>query len=252
MPGNAPSNAGKSDRAKVRSAVRALRDVPAVNQNLSIAASDWTEEANVSGELSSIARYQANRPIAIRPGVAADVNIVAYEEFTSGMGNSSQETYTLSHDIVDADSVVDDLVLYQGGSAVTADSIDYANNQFDYTDDGSGDELDAFYVVQDQALVDIRKVAPRNVRDSMKELDAGFANRRDQREDAIEFSFDHPLDGVVPTDWEIEVLINAPYDVRWEGANNAGSYPDNLRLQVPIRRARDEVPELEPAVKAII
>jgi len=235
-----------------REVMRRLEEVPSVNQKLSVAGGDWSEEANSANEQTSVASYQVERPVAIREGVSADVNIVAYEEFTSGMGDNSQETYNLSHNIADVDAVAEDLVLFQGGTSVTPDSVDYDANSFDYTDDGSGDELDAFYVVVDQALVDIRKVAPRNVRESMKELDAGFANRRDQREDPLAFRFDEPLEGVVPTDWTIEVQIDAPYDVRWEGANNAASFPTNLRLQIPIRRARDEIPGLEEAVKATI
>lgn len=228
-----------------------LRSTPAQNQRLRT--SDWTQTGNTTGSLTRIARFQAERPIRVRPGIQADVHVVAYEGFTSpDLSSNSQNTYNLSHNIIDAAAVADDLVLYQGTSQVSADSVDYANDSFDYTDNGTGDELHAYYVVADQALLEFRKTAPKNVHDTMKETDAGFANRREQTRDPVVFDFDNPIDGIVPTDWFIDVLIDAPYAVQWEDDTHSAATPTNLLLEIPIRRAEAEIPGLDQVVKSRI
>lgn len=240
----------RSKRAK--QVLQQLEQVPSANQRLSSAQGDWTTSGNTKNELTKVAEFQAQRPLAIREGESADVHFVAYEEFTTDGTASNTETFNLANDIIDADAIADDLVLFEGGSAVSADSVDYSANSFDYTDDGTANTLHAYYVVSDQALVDIRKVAPKNVHETVKELDAGFANRRDQREDPVSFDFDHPLQGVVPTDWKVEVHIDAPYAVQWADDSDSAATADNLLLDVPIRRARDNIEGLEDVVKATI
>lgn len=236
-----------------RQVMKALADVPRTHHRLSAAAGDWSVSGNTSGELTQIASFQAKRPLAVREGVMTDVHIVAYEGFTSpDLSSNSQNTYNLSNDIIDAPAVADSLVLYQGTSPVTADSVDYSANSFDYTDDGTGNELHAYYIVGDQALVDIRKVAPKNVHQTMKELDAGFANLRDQGKDAVTFDFDDPLEAVIPTDWTLEVHIDAPYTVQWADDSDSAATADNLLLDVPIARARDKIPGLEDVVKQAV
>lgn len=227
-----------------------LRSVPSSNQWLT--PDDFTQTGNTVNELSKIAEYQTEQPIAVRGGVAADVHMVAYEEFTTDGTASNTETFNLSHDIVDAASVADDFLLYEGGTEQSADSVDYAANSFDYTDDGTANTLHAYYIVGDQALLQFRKTAPKSHWDELKELDAGIVNLREQTRDPITFDFRDPLDGVIPTDWKLEVYINAPYTVQWEDDTDSAATADNLMLSVPIRRATEEIPGLSEAVTQAI
>jgi len=209
---------------------------------------DWTQKSNTTGELSTIAEYKANVPFMVRQDRSVDFHVVAYEEFTNSTGANDQTTYNLAHNIIDADGVAVDLVLYQGGTAVSEDSIDYGADSFDYTDDGSGDPLDAYYVVADKARTVFRRQAPRNKHSDMMELDAGFANRRDQREDPLTFDFAHPVEAIVPTDWKLQVKLDASYSVQWQDGTRANATADNLYLSVPIQQANSPVEGLAGAV----
>jgi len=227
-----------------------LRSVQTSNQW--IRTSDWDQSQNTTGELSKIAEFQADQPIAVRGGVAADVHLVAYEQFTTDGTADNQETFNLSHDIVDAVSVADDFVLYEGGSAVDAGSVNYANNSFDYTDDGTNNTLHAYYVVGEQALLQFRKTAPKSHWDVLKELDSGIVNLREQTRDPVTFDFRDPFDPVIPTDWRLEVYLDASYPVQWADDTDSEATADNLMLDVPIRRSAEEIPGLADAVTQAI
>ena len=237
-------------RNRRQEVMNALATVPTSNQR--IAGSDWTYYSNETGTHTKIADYQANQPIAVREGVPADIHIVAYEEFTNSLGSSDQTTYNLSHNIVDADSVADDLVLYEDNSAVSADSVNYSGNSFDYTDSGGGSRLHAYYVVGTQAVLEFRKTAPKSHYETMKEADAAILNRRDQSRDPAEFDFDHNLQGVVPTDWTIEVYLDAAWSFQQVDDQETSATADNLFLDVPIRRSAREIQGLSRLVTEAI
>jgi len=226
-------------------AVQAMRNTPARPQDLELA--DLTQTQNTKNERSKILEYKATRPFAIREGPPYDLNLVAYEKFTNNLAGNNKDTYSLSNDIVDSPSIANDLVLYQGSSAVSEDSIDYANDQFDYTDNGTGDDLHAWYVVRDQALVQFEIRAPQNHQKTIDEKDAGQANLRNQGRDPLEFDFSDFAAGIVPTDWRLEVYANAPYDIVWSAAGGDAT-PDNALVTIPIRRWESEIGGLDDLV----
>ena len=226
---------------------QALASVPRSRDKL--AGSEMDTEGNVRDEESVVAAFKAERPLSLRDGAIYEVDVPAYESF-SMPGDSSQTTKSLANDLVEADTVTEDVVAYQGGSKIEPDSVDYAANEITVTDDGTGNTLHVWYMAGDQAPVVIRKVSPGKTPETIDEDDMGLKNLRDQNKDPLRFDHDHAYQGVIPTDWEVEVRINAPYTVSWS-EENGDAMPTNARISLPIFRARDEIPGLEGFIGAI-
>lgn len=228
---------------------QALATVPRSRQPLP--GSEMDLSANTVDEESVVASYKAQRPIGLRDGEIYEADIPAYESFSTDATADNTETFNLSHDLVDSDTVAEDLVLYLAGTGyVSPDAVDYDTNTFDYTDSGTDNTIHAWYMTADQAPVSIRKVSPKNVPEEIDEDDMGLKNLRNQHKDPLRFDFDHPFQGIVPTDWEIEVRIDAPYAVSWS-EEGGDATPTNARISLPIFRARDEIQGLGGFIGAI-
>jgi hypothetical protein len=201
--------------------------------------------AGGSGE-DTIYEFTANAPFGIRDQRYRVVP-VARESFSTD-GNSDQDTFTLSHDIIDS-RVSDDLVLYEGDQQVSADSIDYANDTFDYTDNGTGNDLTAYYVVATQAAVKIRKVAPGDSNsETLVEHDAALINRRDPNKDPLVFDLNaSQLQRTVPRDWKLQITIRGPFDAGRDPDTDPA--PVNALVQIPINRA--DVAEVDGLAAAV-
>ena len=218
---------------------QALATVPRSKQKLS--GSQMDQQANSVGEESVVAEFQADRPIGLRDGRPYEVDIPAYESKTSDGTGGNTETITLSHDLVDADSVPNDVVVYvEGTGYVEPDAVDYAANTVDVTDPNTNNPVHIWYMAGDQARLTLRKTSPKGVPEDVDEDDMGLKNLRDQHKDPLRFDFDHPFEGIVPTDWSMEVRIDAPYQVSWSEAGGDAT-PTNARISLPIFRARDEI-----------
>jgi len=225
---------------------RRIHEVPVNNQRLTV--SDFTLSANSQGQLTKIAEYKAERPFSIRQGIPFDLHLVAYESKTTDGTGGNTETFSLSYNLVDAASVATDLLLVDDGTVVEPDSIDYANDEFDYTDADTGSDLDVFYLAEDQALVQFRQVAPKNITRTISEKDAGLANIREQTKDPLTFDFDDLSEALIPTDWRLEVYLNAPYTHKFEN-DATGATADNMLLDIPIAKANEEIDNLGWAIK---
>lgn len=227
-----------------RAVLKALNQVPSAKQRLS--AGDLDLEDNVPNERSLIASYKPDRPIALRE-TEYDLHLVAYEEITTDGTADNTETFNLSHDLHDADAVATDLLLYKGSNLVQPDSVDYANDSFDFTDSGTASTLHVYYVVADQARVEIQKASPKGTVEQITERDAGLINRREQTRDPLAFDFDHPLEGVIPADWRLEIYVDAPYQITWEDDTD-GTTADNALVSFPINRTDQEIEGLGSVV----
>ncbi|WP_144901359.1 hypothetical protein [Halobellus captivus] len=197
---------------------------------------DFEEKAHAGGSGESvILEYQADQPIALRPGVPYRIVPVARESFTSD-GSGTQQTFTLSHNLIDSD-VSDDVVLYVDGAITQPDSIDYANDSFDYTDDGTNQDLTVYYVAATQASVKLKKVAPGGSNsESLVEHDAALINRRDPNRDPNTFSFNaSPLQGTVPKNWSLQWTVDGPFNAGRDPATDPA--PVNMLVSVPINRS---------------
>ncbi|UWG46579.1 VP4/VP17-like Major capsid protein [Halanaeroarchaeum sp. HSR-CO] len=220
---------------------RALASVPRSPDKLS--GKTMALQANETGTDSVVASLKAERPIALRE-VSYDVDLPAYESFTSDGTGGNTETFNLNYDAVDSDTIANDVLVYVTGTGyVEPDAVDYAADTVDVTDPGTDNAVHVWYFSADQATMRVRKVAPSNTWEDVDEDDMGLRNLRDQLADPLEFDFDHPFQGVVPTDWDLEVRIDAPYPISWS-EEGGDATPTNARISLPIYRARDEIPGL--------
>lgn len=221
-----------------------LRKTPTKPTHLQPSEMDLT--ANTAGEKSVIATFKADVPFVVRSGEMVRLQVTAYEEKTTG-GAGTQETFTLAENMVD--EAADSFVLFSGNSRASADSVDFAGDSFDYTDGGSTETLHVYYMTDAQAPIEVRKVAPKNVQEDLISEENGINTVRDTYKDPITFSPNHPLEGVVPEDWEVEVSIKAGYSVQWADETDTDAKATNMTVDLPIRRAGSKVPGLKQAVK---
>lgn len=225
-----------------------LSNVPI--RGMRLAKSDFEQSDNTAGEETVVASYQAERPLALRAGEPFEMAVVAFESFTTDGTGGNSETFNLSNDLIDSPSVPTSFVLYEGGSVVQPDSVDYSANSFDYTDDGTNNDLYAFYATSEQAKVKVRKVSPSGIPEDLYENDAGLIARRDTGKSPLTMSFESELQPLIPTNWRLEVVLDAPYSFNWSDPNDDGATPINLLIDFPVSRASQKIEGLSKAVRA--
>ena len=216
--------------------------------------SDFTRYNGASGERSLIAEYEAELPIAFREEAMRLVFTVVEEFETSG--NNSQETFNLSNNLIQTPNS-ENLVLFSEGTRARPDSINYSGDSFDYTDGGSAETLDAFYVCRNPVRIDVEKSAPRS-QGGMSEVVyddvTSILHERDQNQEPprMDFAGDHPLTPVVPRKWTVEIYADGPVafanDDSGTGTDN-GVEAVNALIKIPINRAQQDVEGLARAVR---
>jgi len=210
---------------------------------------DWNfEPTSGNGNRERFATFQSKLTHSLRPNRAIDFHIPAYE--THDTAGGGVETVNLSHSITDAPAAVSNLVLYESGNRVEENSIDYANNQFEYDDGGTVDNLDIWYLSDEQAEIRLRLTAPKNHYNEPIVRDAGLMNLRDQMEDPVMFDPSDAFEGIAPGDYTFEWFVESNYRVRWDGDNNGT--PDNLLLSLPVWRTNQKVPGLDDVKRRTI
>ncbi|WP_435362753.1 hypothetical protein [Haloarchaeobius sp. DYHT-AS-18] len=215
---------------------------------------DWSFSANTTGEKSVVATYAAPRPIRLREDREMDLAVPAYESFTVDGTADNTETFNLANDLLDT-PVTEALVLWEDGSPVQPDSVDYANNSFDYTSSNTGTTLDVYYIPRNPASVEFEKVAPgggSTIKQPLFEIPTAIAHTRDQSKDPLSFDLGRtPLQDAVPRKWVVQVSVNAPYTVKFEESTR-GTSATNALLSVPRAQTESRIPGLKDAVKADI
>lgn len=214
---------------------------------------DDTNTPNTTGELEEIARWTVPRPRVLRGDKPVRIVVPAYETFSTDGTASNTETFSLANDIIESDAA-EDLVLYNEGSRVDADSIDYSNNTFDYTDSGTNNDLDVWYVVGDAARVLFEKEAPAGqstITEEIHEINTSLLHRRDQQKDGITLDVVDKGEAfpVLPEDYDVVVKVDAPYTVRFEDDDAEGLTATNFHLLLPTEDHSETPPGLGEAVK---
>ncbi|MGB9987315.1 hypothetical protein [Salarchaeum japonicum] len=223
----------------VQKAVRQLEQVPTAHNTLS--ASDFETADVVAGERTKVASHQFNRPVAVKDDETYNIDLIAHERRTSDGTTGTQEQFTLSHNLIESPSIPVDVVAFEGGSRLTVDSVDYDADTVSVTPANANSDIDIFYVSGDQAHLEIRKTAPNGTFETIDESDIGLANRRNQNKTPLRFDFDHPLQGVIPTDWSLDIYVDGPYEVVWSMDNGASA--TNQLVSIPIERSEREIPD---------
>lgn len=221
-----------------------------------VAKNEFSFQSNTTGEKSVVAEFKAQRPLRLRDDPDADLRLTipAYESFTTDGTGGNTETFSLSSDLLDSPST-ESFVIYEDGSRVQADSIDYAGDSFDYTSSGTNTELDVFYVSGEPADVVIRKAAPGaggTTNQILKGMQAKIIHSRDQSEQEIEFNLTRTqFQAYVPRKFKIQLVVNAPYNVAYAGPSRANGTPraSNALLNLPRRQTEARIRGLGNAVK---
>jgi hypothetical protein len=190
----------------------------------------------------------------LREDREVDLAIPCHETKTTDGNGGDTETFSLANDLLDTPAT-EALVLYDDGSVVQPDSVDYANDSFDYTDSDTGSTLDVYYIPRDPASVEFRKVAPgggQTIRQPLSDIPTAIAHTRDQSKDPLDFDLGRSaLHGVVPRKWAIQMVVNAPYNVEFE-EDSRGTSASNALLSLPRLQTEARVGGLKDAVKADI
>jgi hypothetical protein len=184
---------------------------------------DLDRSLGTADQRSRIATYKAERLFEVRQDRSFDLSVVATETKTTDGTADNTETFALGNDLIDSNAVADSLLLYEGSSRVEPDSVDFAANEFDYTSSGTDTTLTVYYTAGDQASIDIEKEAPSGSVEALWSDDVGMVHRRDQNKDPLSFGFRKPLQGVIPTDFRLNVYVTAPYTATLVGQDGDGN-----------------------------
>lgn len=231
----------------------ALREMGRVPGTIGPDAFDETQVSS-QGQRTRIARFRADSAHMIRSGRKNPFRLVipAYEKFTTDGTADNTETFNLTHGVIQNPNV-EDLVLWEGSSYVSPDSVDYAGDSFDYTSSGSNTTLHAYYVTDKAASVDIRKATPGSSSSASEELfssNLGLVHNTNQSEQPEFFQLNRSkLQPFVATDMTLDVYIDAPYTVRFEDADDDETEPTNMLLHVPVMKGQGGVSGLSGAIK---
>ena len=217
---------------------------------------EFDTQEGTPGEASVVAETKLGRPLQLRDDPDSELRLVlpAYEHFTTNGTADDQETFDLSHNAIDSPST-ESFVLYEDGTVVEPDSIDYAAGSFDYTSTGTDTDLDVFYIARDPASVEIRKTAPGaggKVNQTLKEAQTAILHTRDQAQQEVRFGFERtPLQPYLPRKFKLQVVVDAPYTVAFEAPERANGTPRarNALLSLPRFQTEARIEGLGSAVK---
>jgi len=228
-----------------------LRQTPATNQRLKKDEFALTDGA--ANQRSLIAEYQVPSPTVLRRQTPIRFAVTTVEEFETD-GSGSQQTFGLSNDVIETPNTVS-VALYEAGSRVRPDSVDYSSNEITYTGSGSEEYLHAHYVARDPAQIEIQRQAPKSqgsISDVVFDDPTSLLHVRDQNEDPPTFDGRSLLDYTVPKNWKLQIYANSPYPVQWDDSgesNSQGTVATNAIVSLPVRRADSDVQGLSRATK---
>lgn len=210
---------------------------------------------NSQGQMSEVADFTVDTALAVRTGRSNPLRIAipAYESKTTDGTAGNTETFALSYDLIDTPNT-GSLVLWENGTLVSPDSVDFANDSFDYTDDGTGNTLHVYYIPGNAATLEVRKIMPNSkisAGEALYEGNLGLVHNAKQAEQPEYFTLNESeLQRFLAADMDLEVRIDAPYQIRWEDPDGDGTEPTNALLQIPAQKADSEVEGLGSAIRA--
>lgn len=211
---------------------------------------DFEASVNQTGTESDILTLQAETVLALQAG-EIQVSIPAYESYETDGSAGNSETINLSHDLVDSPNT-QSVVLYENGNRVAPDSIDYDANTITYTDDGTNNTLHIYYIVGDAATLRVEKRLPggkTSQSESLKTLNVGITNQKDQQENAEELRFGNSwLERYLATDMELVVTLDAPYTCRFEESTD-GTQATNALFHMTAEQGSKRAPGLLSAIR---
>ncbi|MCJ0620113.1 hypothetical protein JZX76_11505 [Haloarcula hispanica] len=206
-----------------------------------------------AGSRSLVASYQAPKPLVLRQDRPVRVILTALDLDTA-TGDGASESFDLSNEVIEAPNSVD-VVLYADGNKVPQSdfTVDYVNNSYSYTDDGTAQELAAFYIARDPVQFQIEKEAPRSqggVNEIIFDEPTSLLHTRDQNEQPRFFDVgDSPLHPVVPENWKVNVYADpdGAYGPAFDDSRN-DTFAVNAILSLPYKQGAGSIDGLGKAV----
>ncbi|WP_231184719.1 hypothetical protein [Haladaptatus sp. DYF46] len=239
--------------------IKRLREVPSATKRLNVARfrEEGKVQATTAGERSLLAKFEAPAATGLVPGQRVDLALPAYESFATDGTAGNVETFNLAHDLLDSPNT-DNIVVWEGstyvGGEAALDAVDYANDTFDYTDDGTNNTLHVYYISGESADVELVKTTPNAGGKSTQPLynaNLALVHSTNQSEQPERLGFSRsPLQGVVPTDWAVELYVDASYQVRFSDPDGDGTEPTNALLSFPARQSQQAISGLAATVKS--
>ncbi len=214
---------------------------------------DFDLSAGVAGSRELVAEKKVSRPHALEQGSPIDVAVMAYDEFTANSTAGDQETFTLPHDLVESTATPESVIAYEGDSRLSIDSYDEANDTVTVTPANADSTVGFYYASGEQARVTVQKTAPGSqAQEALWSGDIGLIHMRDTAREPIAFEFEGSvLQPVIPTDWRLQVYVDAPYTARFAkdiGGDGEDEAATNALLGFNYRATRDRIEGLKTAV----
>jgi len=228
-----------------------LQQTPATNQRLKKDEFDLTD--GTANQRSLIAEYQVPSPTVLRRNTPIRFAVTTVEQFQTD-GTGSAQTFSLSNDVIETPNTAS-VVLFEAGTRVQPDSVDYSADEITYTGPGSSEYLHAAYVARDPAQIEIQRQAPKSqgsISDVVFDDPTSLLHVRDQNEDPPTFDGRNALDFTIPKNWKLQIYADGPYPVQWDDsdeANSQGTVATNAIVSLPVRRAASDVEGLSRATK---
>lgn len=214
---------------------------------------DFELSAGVAGSRELVAEKKVRRPHALEQGSPIDVAVMAYEEYEANGTAGDEETFQLSHDFVDSTATPEAVVAYEDDQRLRIDSRDYDADTVTVTPANADSTVGFYYTSGEQARVTVQKTAPGSqAQEALWSGDIGLIHMRDTAREPISFDFEGSvLQPVIPTDWRLQVYVDAPYTARFAkdiGGDGEDEQATNALLGFNYRATRERIEGLKTAV----
>lgn len=200
-----------------------------------------------------VATKQFNRAHALREDVPIQPAVLAYERFQADATGGEAETFNLSNSLTESGATDEAVAVYADGSRVSPTSYSVENDTVTVTAAANA-TVDVFYACDEQARIIVAKTAPGgNIAETLWSGDVGLLHARDHAKEPVYMDLSaSALQPVIPTDWTLDVYVQAPYtaafaaDVDDDGDDERAG---NALLDFGARATQDQVPGLDQAVR---
>ncbi|WP_232703150.1 hypothetical protein [Halobacterium wangiae] len=235
---------------------KTLQETGRDRRNLSPQSFEWSPGS--MGQRTRIARLRADtahKLLGKQSGKTLEVALPAYEGLGPTNGTADdQETFTVSHGILDCPNTQNVVVYLDGDYYGTPDSVDLSTGDIDVTDPGTASTVHVFYIPDKAGTIEIEKALDGSTSTSknLKTLSAKNIHRKNLSEQPEFFEFTDAEDGLEPfvaADMTLDVYVDVPYVVRFEDPDGDGAMATNALLNFSAYQGRDVVPGLMGAVK---
>lgn len=212
-----------------------------------------TTSAATTTDRERIARFKATRPLVARGDKRFQVAVPAYESFTTDGTAGNTETFALAHSLIKQPNT-ENLVVWEAGTYVggeaALDAVDYTNNTFDYTDDGTANTLHVWYMSGADAALEIEKVASNdNNQQGLYSESLSLVHKTNQSEQPETPDVNEtPLNPAVSTDMHVDIYLNADYSFRWSDPDGHGATPTNMLFSFPVDHKRQSIAGLSDKI----